>query len=413
MKCFFCLLFSAAMAVSTRAEGPLLSLGFDYERIGAQSWGLPEAEAEGVRLLGGTPGIAEFGAAGSLRIPGFTQPVGPFTMEARFRLHDYGVDPGSHVSVLLSTLVGNQGFAFHVGGGPGYPILDRMGAPQASQFFATSLDSTPDNRALVGSCVGAATLAAPGGGLIQAFTRSCVQLGEWNHLAATWDGAHLRIYLNGLEDTDTLRMPGKGLAPAPADAAPLHVGYAGYAGAMGQGPGPRHFDGDMDFIRVIGGAKKALDILAESGSMSSGQDDGFDCQGSVTPIGALVQGGCDAGFSKIGLGDRDSMEVQFSRTWDFRSVFLSYRIPVKFFRYSDHHGRGGLDESARTYWRTRVVAYQAPQLPTRALSRDGTGALLPMRSGTGEGLMPYRVDGSRLPARAGIAAGFRVPGPLR
>lgn len=406
MKQILGILACSALALAVRAEAPLLSLDFNSEAIGAQSGQLPEAKADGVVFMGGKPGVAKFGAAGSFQIPEFTPPTGAFTMESSFRLHDYGIDAGSYTSVLVSTLANEQGFALHVGGGPKYPILDRMGNPQASIFFSTSLEQTPDNQALVGSCVGTATIAIPGGESIQVFSRSCLQLGEWNYMAATWDGANLRVFLNGLEETDTLRMLGRNLVPKPLDVTPLYVGK------MGDGAGPRHFNGDMDFIRVTDGAMKAQEILDRYKAMPASQDDGFDCRGSVTPIGALVQGGCDVAFAKVQLGDRDSMEVQFSETWDFQAVYLSYKIPVKFFRYTDHDGRGGLKPGVRTYWRTRVVTYVAIQHPTRVLAWDGKGSVRQKQFGNSGAPSLYRLDGSRIPANINLVAGSWVLEPV-
>jgi hypothetical protein len=126
----------------------------------------------------------------------------------------------------------------------------------------------------------------------------------------------------------------------------------------------------------------------------------------------LVQGACDAAFSKVALGPRDSMEVQFSDTWDFKALYTTYMIPVKYFRYSDHVDRGVLKLDKRTYWRTRVVPYVEVQIPTGIMAWGGKGYLRINRVGNAEAPSLYRMDGSRIPARVSLVAGSWLLEPI-
>ncbi|MCH2170734.1 hypothetical protein MK489_08105 [Myxococcota bacterium] len=93
----------------------------------------------------------------------------------------------------------------------------------------------------------------------------------WMHLATTFDGERVRIYVDGeLEVTrqaPELRLQGNG--------APPRVGYGGDA--------RRHFDGDLDEVRIFEGVLSSEDIraLAQTGALSQdtdrdGQPDGED-----------------------------------------------------------------------------------------------------------------------------------------
>ena len=81
-----------------------------------------------------------------------------------------------------------------------------------------------------------------------------LQTGNWYHVAATWDGANVRIYVNGVLDQ---AVPSLKSAPIGMDSRPLYIG--GRAGAD-------LFDGVLDDVRLLSYALTADEVKLLKGT---------------------------------------------------------------------------------------------------------------------------------------------------
>jgi Concanavalin A-like lectin/glucanases superfamily/HYDIN/CFA65/VesB-like, Ig-like domain len=73
----------------------------------------------------------------------------------------------------------------------------------------------------------------------------------WTHVAGTYDGATLRLYVNGVEAVSAAAT-----TPMPATSDPLFIGAKGAAGAAGD-----HFSGVLDEVRLYGRALSQTEIM--------------------------------------------------------------------------------------------------------------------------------------------------------
>ena len=80
-----------------------------------------------------------------------------------------------------------------------------------------------------------------------------LQTATWYHVAATWDGQNVRLYVNGVQDHDS---PFAHAAPIGTDTRQLHLGGRS---------GTDCFDGQIDNIQLYGYAFSAEEITAEYG----------------------------------------------------------------------------------------------------------------------------------------------------
>lgn len=100
--------------------------------------------------------------------------------------------------------------------------------------------------------------------------------GSWMHVAATWDGSTIRLYINGVEENSTAFT-----GPIATNALPLGIG--------GQSNGARTFNGQMDDIRLYSSALSPAEI-GELANRPPTVNAGPDQTGIVLPAGADLDG---------------------------------------------------------------------------------------------------------------------------
>jgi hypothetical protein len=89
------------------------------------------------------------------------------------------------------------------------------------------------------------------------------------HIAATWDGSTIRLYINGVQETGTLSFAG----PIQTNTLPLTIGNQNTTD-------PRPFYGALDDVRVYNHAQSGTDILALA---------------SISPTTYMISGNAGAG----------------------------------------------------------------------------------------------------------------------
>jgi hypothetical protein len=343
----------------------LLNLDFgDTADPGAQTGGnLPALGAFGG--VKAADGIGDFGSAGYLQWPGFRHPHGSFTVEARLRPRASAPLSTRYISDVANTATWdtgpNQGFFFRIGGGYLYPVLPRN-AYAADSLYARSLYYDDTQRAFLSRCLGEFGFGT-GGGWLETFTDRCVDLDRWTYFVAVWDGRDARVYLNGFEATDTWRRNGVGSRPTFDSTVLLTVGAR-----YGQSYDQRHFDGSLDFIRILDTAMSDAQIRQRYLEVSR-PDSGSACRGRVLPrtprAGEFCDSGCAFRFGLEPEGDcpdpgrfsslhkGDSVEIEISHDPGFQDPFLHVVLGDSGFilgpRPADPHG-----SDAACYWRGRL-----------------------------------------------------------
>lgn len=225
---------------------------------------------------------------GGMEIPSYTPPTGPWYAVATLRMDAYGDQSSWHISNFLATATWPdgfsnppiQGFQFRTGGSGLYPAMPRD--PKVSDLdYKNSLDVLDrEMQAQVSRCLLGFSQAStdPNSNWIQSNSDRCLPLGEWVHFAAGWDGTRQRLFLNGLEVTDTLRQLGKGLQPRANPGVPLTVGMRG-SSVMDQF---QFFHGALQSARIHAGildSAKAVDIYHADNPVLSGT-----CKASVSIV---------------------------------------------------------------------------------------------------------------------------------
>ncbi len=105
-------------------------------------------------------------------------------------------------------------------------------------------------------------------------------INAWSHLAATYDGVAMRVFLNGVEIAS---QPASGAMPATGD--PIYIGTKTPASVAGD-----HFNGYLDDLRLFGRALSAGEIStlsAQTGAVSIAASDAVAQKGASNP-GAFV-----------------------------------------------------------------------------------------------------------------------------
>lgn len=360
------------------APGPgddLLRFDFrDSAALGKQTGPLPDGEVSGAVTHSRTyPGAADFGAGGGfVRVSPFKAPRGSFTIEARFRLRSYGPESSRFVADILNTATidngPSQGFAFRVGGSYLYPPLPRDAYATEAEWTAAQNAYTYIDRGRLSYCFAELAMARVDDWRAwkEVYTDRCIELNQWTHLVATWDGGDMRIYLDGAEATDKWRVQGKGIAPL------IDSVETAYVGSRIEGDwDPRHLDGALDFVRVQNGALTADEIRARYRETFVPEARDSLCTGVIIPrkpeagqvcgkqtgfeIEVTSHGACSDTAFKAGFAAGDSIEVEFSKDPSFDPVALRLVAGARDFRLSGSDYDLLAQIKQEIYWRARLI----------------------------------------------------------
>ena len=423
-----------ATTLACAGAGELLRLDFnDPAHLGLQPGSLPAGEPQGpVAASAGFPGAADF-SGGLIKVPGFKGPQGPFSIEARFRLHGYGPEDSRFVADILNTATWDtgpsQGFAFRVGGSYLYPFAPREAYRTEAEWQEGQSAVSHIDRGRLSVCFADFVIARKDDNRQwkQALTDRCIPLNEWTHLAAVWDGTDMRIFLDGLEATDHWRVDGKG---APTNIDSVETAYVG--SRIEDEWDPRHLDGELDFVKVEDKALTAEEIHKRFQDTFLPEKRDSLCMGVVIPhypeagqvckgklkleIKVFNHGACTDPKFIAGLLAGDSVEVEIAKDPSFQTVLVRMTASGTAFELSAADLASFAGYTGEIFWRVRLKARKAaagalakssaiaetPWSPSRPMVLDMSGVTIGLRPATAPRIL--RADaGVFLPGTSGSA----------
>ncbi|MEO7426103.1 MAG: LamG-like jellyroll fold domain-containing protein [Fibrobacteria bacterium] len=250
--------------VCAAPSNELLHLDFnDSAEFGAQPGALPAGTVNGAaKPSAAYPGSADFGPQGGwIHVPGFHSPTGPFTIEARFLIRNYGPENARFISDIFSTATWDdgtpQGLEMKVGGGYLYPTLPRSAYRTEADWVRAQYNYSYIDRGGFSGCFAAFFMSrkdAPSDWKA-VYTDRCIEKNKWTHLVGVWDGTDMRIYLDGSEATDKWRIQGKEAAPSMDSVVGAYAG-AGFDATRNH----TYLDGILDYVKVEEGALSDFEI---------------------------------------------------------------------------------------------------------------------------------------------------------
>ncbi len=320
-----------------------------------------------------------------MHLPAYLAPQGPFTVEARFLLRSYP-STGYEISDIVNTATWDvtipQGFSFRVGGGLLYPPLpDSDYATVAEVEAAATLHQQYGSQ--VSQCVGEMAMANGTRLWKETETDRCVELSRWTYMVSVWDGKNLKIYLNGEDATDTSRLIGIDYVPLMFDTTALTVGARDPSMVGGDF---RHFDGLMDFARVVDTAMSIQEIRARYKTMTP-DSQSVTCNDYVSPV-SPVAGRCvfngdqfkihlvpAEGCDSVSLGDvlkkGDSVDVELSKDLTFDDSFCKLSIADSVFTVDPKLLPDSSEMAGAVYWRVRLRTKTSALAKTAAVDSEG------------------------------------------
>lgn len=376
-------------------------LHFDFNdtaRLASQVGPLPGGTVSGaVAPSQDFPGAADFGPKGGLiRVNGFRSPRGPFSVEARFRIRNYGPESSRFVADILNTATWDngpsQGFAFRVGGSYLYPPLPRNAYKTEEEWTAAQNDYSHIDRGRLSDCFAEFVMARMDDSRSwkEIYTDRCIELNAWTHMVGVWDGEDMRIYLNGIDATDKWRVQGKGAVPR------LDSVTNAYIGARIEGTwDPRHLDGILDYVRVLDGALDEKEIRDRYRDTFVPEIRDSLCRGVIMPVhpaaGQICKGkaqfeikvtnhgACADPAFIAGFLAGDSLEVQIAKDPGFTDGVFRVVVGATFFNLTAADLAPLGSYSSGIYWRARLLPRGAAALAKiSAASTEEWGASRPM-----------------------------------
>lgn len=251
-------LFAALLPAGAFAlTGPALEANFES----ASPWSLTATSDTLTPIADAVvrDGSLQLGKAGLAVVESYQQPQGPFSIEARFKLSSYAPSSTRWISDLVNTATwtssSSQGFTMRVGGGELYPVLPSTAYEGADGLGETYRTIGRTASASLSRCIGEFNISAGGLYWKEVYTDVCVDLGRWVHMVAVYDGADMRIFLDGKDATDGWRVQAQEAKPVLDRLAPLHIGAR-----TEESYDSRHSDGAIDFVRIHDSALSSAGI---------------------------------------------------------------------------------------------------------------------------------------------------------
>jgi concanavalin A-like lectin/glucanase superfamily protein len=410
-----------AAAAEGRAEDQLLlNLDFnDTAHLAAQPAPLPQGTLlPDAGASADFPGALDLGKQGYVRVPGFRSPRGPFTVEARFRVNEYAPASTRYISDILNTATWDsgptQGFGIRIGGGYLYAPMPRQAYASDDDYRADIAWYDDGERAAVSRCIGEFFMAMEGDdrNWKEVVTDRCIQRNAWVHVAGVWDGEDMRLYFNGQDATDTLRVLRPEARPRIDSVATAFVGARSDGGFDS-----RHLDGTVDFVRVIDRALSAEEIRQRHGATLPASD--TLCHGAILPLypaagqavtglgefrfRIVVEGACTRPGFDPGLKPGDTVEVEIAKDPEFQDVLVRLKVSSLAFRLENAALAKLVGYSGAAYWRARL-------LPARpALSKSAASGAIALAAAPAWSLSrPFILDGKAAVATRPVLPAARL-----
>lgn len=241
--------FAIAGASDTlAANGPGLSTHFDNAD---SPWALPGLADTLVRQGDAkiSEGVLALGSNGQATLGDYVQPQGPFSIEVRFKLDQYGPMSTRWISDLVNTATWNstlpQGFTLRVGGGELYPVLPSTAYDDADGYGESNRYFDRTSSASISRCVGEFNIGTGGSYWKEVYTDVCIDLNRWVHMVAVYDGVGMHLFLDGVNATDPWRVQAQKAEPKLDPKAMLHIGASTL-----ESFDSRHAYGKIDYVRI-------------------------------------------------------------------------------------------------------------------------------------------------------------------
>jgi hypothetical protein len=202
----------------------------------------------------------DMGTNGNIEIPNIALPQGPFSIESKFYLRGYN-ESDPNISGILeafscdygNTGAGNtEGVAFRIGGGYLYPL-------KIQDVYNNINDWTPPDesaktaRAAISKAIGEFSLGVGQHVWKEVYTNHCIETDTWIHMAVTWDGTNMLVYLNGHDATDNCRILGSQLPAFIANVRTVFIGAENAASSL-------HFNGKIAYVKIYDEALSSGEI---------------------------------------------------------------------------------------------------------------------------------------------------------
>lgn len=405
---------AVSIGLSSAANHELLNLNFDNApALGAQTGLVPLGTLYGdVTVSSLYSGAADFGANGRILFGNFSSPKGSFSIESKFFLKGYAPVSSRYISDLVNTsswdTLPSQGFVIRIGGGYLYSPLPRSAFASDAEYQASNALYSNTDKAYFSRCLGHFGMQGTPTVWKGVYTDRCVELNKWNHVVGTWDGKDVRIYLNGREVTDQLRIDGAGLAPFMFSVAPLTVG----ARTLGDYDS-RHFNGLMDFVRIADTSMSPSEIQSRYFATLTSEERTRACNALLPayPTGGRCIGKNDD--FHVRLGDRggctsipawqrgDTIDVELAKNALFDSVFMSFAVIDTLFKLPPSLLVGKDQFAGPTFWRVKSRRFTLAKTSAVALSDWSLSAPIMLNMQSSSTVTPISTRARRLVVQGG------------
>ena len=366
-------------------------LHFDFNdsaHIAAQPSPLPAGEVLGaVSAKAAFPGSADF-HGGMIRRSGFPAPQGPFSIETRFRIRSFAPEDSRFVANIINTATWDigptQGIAFEVGGAYQYPVVPRNAYRTDAEWAAAQAEYSHIEAGRLSVCIptfGIARQDDPSRWK-KVFSDRCIAPNTWTHAVAVWDGSDMRLYLDGMDASDTWRVTGAG-APPRVDA-PVDL----YVGARNEGAGDMvPYNGLIDFVRIEDRALTGAEVQERYRSTFVPEKRDSLCSGVIIPsypeagqifkgklrfeVRVVSHGACTDPAFIAGILSGDSVEIELAKDPSFDTVAVRARFSSLSLELDTGDFGTLAGYTGPIYWRVRLVPAKAKTILAKSAAVSG------------------------------------------